>query len=76
MTATTTAAQIIAANATRGAVILTVISGTIYLGSDSGVNAANGFPLSAGGSASLNTTDAVWAIAASGSVDVRYLEET
>lgn len=75
-TLSTTAKEIISSNINRtGWEIYNNSSVTIYIGSDSSVTASNGRPIPAGGSFGWNDTDAVFAIAESGSGnDIRYQE--
>lgn len=71
-----TATIIVADNPGRS-ILLLVNAGSaiVYLGGDT-VGAATGFPLAANGSIELRTTSDVWGVAASGTVNVRYLEIT
>lgn len=73
---TTTATLILAANYERKGFSIQPVDGTVYLGDDSSVTSSTGFPLTNGAtfssSAALGT---IYAITASGTVNVRYWEE-
>lgn len=73
---TTSAASVLAANASRKAAIFyNNGADTIYLGGSSGVTSSNGMPLVAGATLYDNvSTDAWWAIMASGTGDLRIIE--
>ena len=76
VTLSTSAALVKAANAARRALIVKNIDASIvvYIGV-TGVTSANGMELDAGESISVNTNDAVYAVAASGTPKVAYWEE-
>lgn len=73
---TTTASEIVAANVSRLSVtIQNVGSVDVYLGKNSSVTASNGLLLSVDGELTDTTsTDAWWAIASSGTADLRICE--
>lgn len=73
---TTAAASIVAANTARRAVTIHNAGAvTVYLGKDNTVSTSNGFPLGVGSSMSDDvSTDAWWAITASGTGDLRVIE--
>jgi hypothetical protein len=48
-------------------------SGVVYLG-DEAVTGASGFPLKAGATIRVDTANEVWAVAGTGTVDLRALE--
>ena len=75
VTATTTAATLLAARAARRSVLF-VNMGTarVYIGAAT-VTAANGVPLDPGQSVVLNITTLIQCLAASGSQAIAYLEE-
>jgi hypothetical protein len=71
-----TATLIVAGNFDRLTVrIANTGSAMVYLGNDD-VTAAAGFPLKAGETITIETSSAVYAISATGAVDIRYLELT
>ena len=75
-TCTTTATSILAANYERKGFTITAYDGTVFLGG-SGVTSSTGFPLTVGQSISSTAfLGAVYGITASGSVHVRYWEES
>lgn len=74
VTVTTASTQIVAANANRRVAIIHVVSGgPVYI--SSGTATVDGFPLTAGGVYEHENTSALNGIVASGSADVRVLEE-
>lgn len=75
---TTTAASVLGANATRKvASLYNAGTQTVYLGKDNTVTTSNGFPLVPGGNMVDDaSTDAWWAITASGTGDLRIIEVT
>lgn len=72
---TTSASSIVSASASRIAVsIYNNGSQTVYLGKDNTVSSTNGMPLVAGGSMSDDvSSDAWWAVTASGTGDLRII---
>lgn len=73
---TTGATSILAANYERKGFVLSALDGTVYLGG-SGVTTSTGFPLATGQSISSSAfLGAVYGITASGTVNVRYWEES
>lgn len=75
--ATSTAAALaLAARATRRKVYVKNIDGSIviYVGHDNTVTSTTGFALAAGATVELETTAAIWAIAASGTPRLSFLE--
>lgn len=73
---TTGATSILAANYERKGFIIQATDGTVYLGG-SGVLTTTGFPLAAGQSISSSAfLGAVYGITSSGTVNVRYWEES
>ena len=72
-----TATLIRAENLNRGT-ILVQNNGAVdlYVANDTSVTAANGIKVPAGGSASVTLQTDIYGIAASGTLDVRYLEES
>ncbi|NIB44727.1 hypothetical protein HBA55_34425 [Pseudomaricurvus alkylphenolicus] len=74
---TTTATLVRAENLGRGRCLLQNLGGAAcYVGSTSGVTASNGMKVLPGGTMEVSFDDTVYAITASGTADVRYLEET
>lgn len=73
---TSTAASVLAANTSRkSATIHNAGTMTVYLGKDNTVTTSNGFPLGVGATLADDvTTDAWWAITASGTGDLRIIE--
>ncbi len=72
----TSADQILAANLARKGFTIQATDGTVYIGG-SGVTTSTGFPLAAGQSFSSDGfAGAVYGITASGTVNVRYWEES
>lgn len=76
VTVTTGATSIQVLNANRNSIaIANEGSVTVFVGVDSSVTTANGFPIPAGGSLSDDqSTDAWFGIVASGTADVRVIE--
>lgn len=73
---TTTATSILAANYERKGLVIQATDGTVYLGGAS-VTTSTGFPLATGQSFSSSAfLGAVYGITASGTVNVRYWEES
>lgn len=73
---TGSAAQALAAVATRAAVTLFNNGSTIvYLGIDNTLTTSNGFPLLPGAAFTVESSTAIWMITASGTGDVRYWSE-
>ena len=73
---TTGATAILAANQARKGFVIKAIDGAVYIGG-SGVTTSTGFLLSTGESLSSSVfTGAVYGITASGTVNVRYWEES
>lgn len=73
---TTGATSILAANYERKGFVVQATDGTVYLGG-SGVTTSTGFPLSTGQSLSSSAfLGTVYGITASGTVNVRYWEES
>ena len=72
------AAVIVAANASRGEVLVQNVhaTNTLYIGTDNAVTVANGLKVGPGGSISLTVDDDVYGIADAAGTDVRYLDET
>lgn len=72
---TSSGVQIIAANASRAALLITNAgTATVYLGSNNSVTTSNGFALAAGATVGLPQVTALWGIVASTSQTVAYLE--
>lgn len=77
VTVDTSVDLIIAANTSRTAwSICNNGAVTVFIGDDNTVTAANGFPILAGEKFSGSGEHAIYGITGSGSVDVRYVEET
>jgi len=73
---TSTATQIFSANYERKGFAIQAVSGTVYLGG-SGVTSSTGFPVATGQTFSSSTfLGALYAITASGAVEIRYWEES
>ena len=73
----TTADLILAANYERKGFVIQATDGTVYIGDDSSVTTSNGFPLATGQSFSSSAfLGTVYGITASGTVNVRYWEES
>lgn len=77
VTVTTTVAEVIAVSASRRSLSL-YNNGldAIYVGYNSSLTTNNGMPIPAGGEREITTSSAVWAVAASGSQNVRWMTET
>ena len=74
---TTSATSILAANYERKGFVIQAIDGTVYIGDDSSVTTSSGFPLATGQSFSSSAfLGTVYGITASGTVNVRYWEES
>lgn len=73
---TSTAAQVKAANSTRVSLMIRNVGDeTVWIGKDSGVTTANGFPLYTGDvMIEAAATDARWAITSAGIGDLRTIE--
>lgn len=72
-----TASALVADNFGRVALkIANLGSASVFLGGDDQVTAGTGFPVRAGETIVIETTSEVWAVAASGTQDVRVLELT
>jgi hypothetical protein len=68
--------QILPANSNRASIrVQNLGSAAIYVG-NTGVTSATGWPIATGATDEFKTVAALYAIAASGSCDVRYMEET
>ncbi|NIB44750.1 hypothetical protein HBA55_34540 [Pseudomaricurvus alkylphenolicus] len=73
----TSATLVVAENLGRGRCLLQNLGGSdCYVGNSSGVTTANGIKLVADGTMEVSFDDTVYAITATGTADVRYLEET
>lgn len=73
----TTATVIRTANTNRASCLVQNLgSAPMYLGTDASVTTANGLEVGAGSSATLTFQSAIYGIVASGSNDVRFIEET
>lgn len=70
------AGEALAARATRRKVQVKNMDAIIliYLGADSLVSSTTGFPLTGGATIELETTDAIWAIPASGTPKLAFIE--
>ena len=74
---TTSATSILAANYERKGFVIQATDGTVYIGDDSSVTTSSGFPLATGQSFSSSAfLGTVYGITASGTVNVRYWEES
>lgn len=74
---TSAATLIAAANYERKGLIIRALDGTVYIGDDSSVTTSTGFPLYSGESFSSQAfLGTVYGITASGTVNVRYWEES
>jgi hypothetical protein len=74
---TTTATSILSSNVERKGFVIKAIDGTVYIGDDSSVTTSTGFRLDIGESfASSAALTAIFGITASGTVNVRYWEES
>ncbi|MCG7867361.1 MAG: hypothetical protein JAY74_13475 [Candidatus Thiodiazotropha taylori] len=74
---TTTATLIQAKNLSRATCLIQNLgTGAIYIGNSNAVTSANGIYVAPGGSTNITFTDPIYAIAATGLHDVRYLEES
>lgn len=72
----TTPEMVVDINSNRTSLVITNTgTGTVFLGSSSQVSAVNGHALTAGGSIGLATKAAIWAVSATGSNQLTYLEE-
>lgn len=72
----TTPGMIVDTNEHRTSLVITNTgTGTVFLGNSPQVSAVNGHALTAGGSIGLATHAAIWAVSATGSNQLTYLEE-